>query len=88
MAQRVMCRVEFFREGDLYVALAPELNVSSFGETLEGARRSIQEAVEAFVEECERMGTLAEVMEEPGFVKKDNGWSPRQPVAAEFLAVG
>lgn len=88
MAHRVMYRVEFFREGDLYVALAPELNVSSFGETLEEARRSIQEAVEAFVEECERLGTLEEVMEEAGFVKKDNGWSPRQPVAAEVLAVG
>ena len=88
MRQRVMYHAEFFREGDLYVALAPELNVSSFGETLDEARRSIQEAVEAFVEECERMGTLNEVMEEAAFVKMDGGWAPRQPVAAEFLAVG
>ncbi len=86
--QRVVYRAEFFKEGDLYVALAPELNVSSFGDTLEEAKRSIQEAVEAFVEECERMGTLNEVMEEAGFARKENQWLPRQPVAAEFLTVG
>jgi predicted RNase H-like HicB family nuclease len=86
--QRIVYRAEFFREGELYVALAPELNVSSFGETLDGAKRSIREAVEAFVEECERMGTLEEVMEEAGFAKKDDQWLPRQPVAAELLTVG
>lgn len=86
--QRIVYRAEFFKEGDQYVALAPELNVSSFGETLEEAKRSIQEAVEAFVEECERMGTLQEVIEEAGFVRKGDGWLPREPVAAETLTVG
>ena len=86
--QRIVYRAEFFKEGDLYVALAPELNVSSFGETLDGAKQSIREAVEAFVEECEQIGTLEEVMEEAGFAKKDGQWLPRQPVAAELLTVG
>lgn len=86
--QQIVYRAEFFKEGDLYVALAPELNVSSFGETLDGAKQSIREAVEAFVEECERMGTLEEVMEEAGFLKKNGQWFPRQPVAAELLTVG
>ena len=85
---RIVYRAEFFKEGDVYVALAPELNVSSFGETLEEAKRSIQEAVEAFVEECDRMGTLGEVMEEAGFLKKNGQWLPRQPVAAELLTAG
>ncbi len=88
MRQRIHYRAEFFREGELFVALAPELNVSSFGETLEEAKRSIQEAVEAFVEECERMGTLEEVMEEAGFVKKNDAWAPREPIAAELLSTG
>lgn len=88
MTQRIVYRAEFFKEGDLYVSLAPELNVSSFGETLEEAKRSIQEAVEAFVEECERLGTLDEVMEEAGFLKRGDQWLPRQPVAAELLTLG
>jgi predicted RNase H-like HicB family nuclease len=86
MAARVVVyRAEFFREGGLYVGLAPELSVSSFGETLEEAKRSLQEAVEAFLEECETLGSLEEVLEEAGFIKQDDTWLPRQPVAAELL---
>ena len=54
----ISVRIEIFKEGDVYVALSPELNVSSFGDTIEDAKKSIKEAIEAFVEECERMGTL------------------------------
>ena len=70
MAERIVYRTEFFKEGDLYVGLAPELNVSSFGETLEETRQSLQEAVEAFAEACQTMGTFDEVMEESGFTKR------------------
>jgi predicted RNase H-like HicB family nuclease len=85
MTEQVVYRAEFFKEGDMYVGLSPELNVSSFGETLDEAKRSVQEAVEAFLEECRTMGTLEEVMEEAGFVKKGRQWLSRQPVAAELL---
>ena len=88
MAERIVYRAEFFKEGDLYVGLAPELIVSSFGETLEEARQSLQEAVEAFTEACKRMGTFEEVMEESGFNKKGESWLPRQPIAAELFAAG
>jgi len=88
MAQRIVFRAEFFQEGGLYVGIAPELEVSSFGETLEGAKRSLREAVEAFIEQCAAMGTLEEVLEEAGFVRRENLWLPRQPVAAELLSIG
>ncbi len=87
MAQQIVFRAEYFREGDLYVARAPELDVSSFGETLDEAKASLQEAVEAFLEECESMGSFEQVMEEAGFEKRDDQWLPRQPVAAELLTV-
>jgi predicted RNase H-like HicB family nuclease len=67
MAPRIVLRAEFFREDDLFVGLAPELDISSFGESLEEAKRSLEEAVLAFVEECEAMGTLEEVLREAGF---------------------
>ena len=50
------------------MGLCPELNVSSFRESIEEAKDSLQEAVEAFVEECEAVGTLEEVIEEAGFI--------------------
>lgn len=36
------------REGDGYVALCPELDIASQGESVEGARSNLQEAVEIF----------------------------------------
>jgi predicted RNase H-like HicB family nuclease len=38
------------REGDGYVSLCPELDVASQGNTIEEARRNLQEAVELFLE--------------------------------------
>jgi predicted RNase H-like HicB family nuclease len=38
------------REGDLYVALCPELDVASQGSTVEEATANLKEAVELFLE--------------------------------------
>ena len=38
------------REGDGYVALCPELDIASQGQTIEEARRNLVEAVELFFE--------------------------------------
>jgi predicted RNase H-like HicB family nuclease len=51
-------KVEIFKEDDLYIALCPALNVSSYGETEQDAKDSLIEAIEAFIEECDKMGTL------------------------------
>ena len=83
----ISIRIEIFKEGDVYVALSPELNVSSFGETIEDAKKSTREAIEAFIEECERMGTLEEVLEESRLIKVDDSWESRKPVSEESLAI-
>ena len=64
MKNGIVVRSEIFREDDLYVAICPDLDVSSYGETENEARISLREAVEAFLEECENMGTLEEVLDE------------------------
>lgn len=38
------------RDGDLYVALCPELDIASQGKTVEEARRNLIEALELFFE--------------------------------------
>jgi predicted RNase H-like HicB family nuclease len=38
------------REGEGYVALCPELDVASQGDTIESARENLREAVELFFE--------------------------------------
>jgi predicted RNase H-like HicB family nuclease len=47
------------RDGDGYVALCPELDVASQGDTVESARDNLQEAVELFLETADQ----SEVME-------------------------
>ncbi len=83
----ISLKIEIFKEGDAYVALSPELNVSSFGDTIDEAKRSIKEAIEAFIEECRNMGTLDDVLEESGFSKTDDVWTARKPITEEDLAL-
>ena len=40
------------REGDMYVALCPELDIASQGGSVEEARKNLQEALELFFEDA------------------------------------
>ena len=89
--RNIVFNSRIFKEGDVYVSLCPELNVSSFGDSVEEAKSSLKEAVGAFVEECEAMGTLEEVLEEAGFNKRleaPEKWLPREPLVEEKVAIG
>ena len=62
---------EIWKEGNAYVAYSPELDVSSCGKTIGEAKENLLEAVEGFLEEAEKMGTLRIILEEAGFTKED-----------------
>ena len=55
---------QLFEEDDQIVAVCPELNVSSFGDTPQEALVALEEAVDLFLETCQEMGTLEVVLEE------------------------
>jgi predicted RNase H-like HicB family nuclease len=80
-------KIEVFKEDDVFVAVSSELNVSSFGDTVEEARASLREAIDAFIEECQSMGTLDDVLEEAGFSRTNGTWEPRKPVLEEELSL-
>ncbi len=48
MTQRFTAIIE--REDELYVALCPELDIASQGETVSEARNNLREAIELFLE--------------------------------------
>lgn len=52
------------------MAHTPELDLSSCGGTKERAVENLREAVRLFLEEAERMGTLAQILEEAGYLKR------------------
>ncbi|MCI0691346.1 type II toxin-antitoxin system HicB family antitoxin [candidate division KSB1 bacterium] len=72
--------IDYFEEDGTIVALCPTLQVSSFGDTLDEAEKSIKEALELFIEGCETLGTINEVLEESGFRKIGDKWVPRKPI--------
>ena len=80
-----------FKEGESYVSVCPELNISSFGENMDDARVGLKQAVEVFVADCEVMGKLEEVLEEAGFDKvlePSEIWMPREPLSEEKMVIG
>ncbi len=45
---QILIRTEIFKEGNQYISICPELNISSFGDTPKKARDSLKEAVSLF----------------------------------------
>ena len=77
--------VVYFEEGSVIIAHCIPLDVSSCGHDLEEAQRNIRDAVAGFVETCEEMGTLEEVLEESGFVKHGEDWIPPSIVSTDSV---
>jgi predicted RNA binding protein YcfA (HicA-like mRNA interferase family) len=70
-----------WKEGPSYVSYAPELDVSSCGDSVAQARARLREAVSLFLEECSRRGTLDAVLSESGFEKRGETYRPRRIIA-------
>jgi len=77
--------VVFFEEGAVIIAHCIPLDVSSCGKDLEEARRNIRDALAGFIEACEDLGTLEEVLEESGFIRQGDDWIPPALVSTDSL---
>lgn len=84
--KEVQLTTEVWKEGAMYVAYAPQLDISSCGETVEDARKNIKEATELFLEGAAENGTLSQVLEEAGF-SFDSEWRAPELVAFEKMRV-
>ena len=84
-------RVEFtanlFREGEQFVAHAPELDVSSCGATRDEARKNLDEAVRLFIDDAASSGTLDSILEECGYTRSEDSWKGPALIATEPAVV-
>ncbi len=81
---------QLFEEDGQIVAVCPDLNVSSFGDTPQAALAALREAVTLFLEECQRLGTLEAVLEEAGYQRDPESpqrWVRREPIQIHQLEV-
>jgi len=76
-----------WQEDKVFVFYCPELDVSSCGDMVEEARVNLRSALRLFVEETEKMGTLAAILEESGFKNTTKGWQSPRLVVTELISV-
>ena len=70
-----------FKERAQYVAYTPELDVSSCARTEQKARENLIEAVRLFLEEADKIGTLVQILQESGYIRRKGVWH-----APEFIS--
>ena len=76
-----------FKEGGTYISYCPELDVSSCGNTIDEARKNLKIAVNLFIEEAEKMGTLRDILYESGYeLKEPDYWQAPRIVATELMS--
>lgn len=79
-----MYQIEASPAGSGWSAHCPELEVTAFGDTQDDARTSLRRQVSDFLEDCEGMGILEDVLIEAGFYDNGDAWmsslvEPPQP---------
>ena len=67
---QIQFTTQIFKEGRTFVAHTRELDVSSCGGTQQKAFRNLKDAVGLFLEEAEKMGTLEQILDEAGYLKR------------------
>ncbi len=58
---------DIWKEGNMYTAYCPELDVVSCGRDIEEARKNLLEVIEIQLEEAAKLGTLRAFLENVGF---------------------
>ena len=67
MTKRIIVCEQIWKESNMYTSYCPELDVASCGQTVDEARKNLKEALEIFIEETSKLGTLDELLEEAGY---------------------
>lgn len=68
-----------FQQGDYYVALCPSLNLSSYGDSVEEAKKGFDEVMESYLEDCEENGSLREDLIKHGWQLNDKDQNKAEP---------
>lgn len=72
--ERIVYRIEESWSGDTCQASCVELDMIGFGDTSEQARSALRAQVAGYLEDCEEMGALEEVLIDAGFYDNGEVW--------------
>lgn len=71
---RIVYQIEESRAGSGWSAYCPEFQVTVFGDSREEARTALRRQVSDYLEDCEQLGALDEVLGEAGFYDNGDVW--------------
>ncbi len=71
---RIVYQIQESRSGKVHQAVCAELLVTAFGDSPEEARESLRAQVAQYLEDCDALGSLDEVLIEAGFYFDGDAW--------------
>ncbi len=80
---RIVYQIQESRSGSVYEAFCAELLITGFGDTAEAAKEELRSQVAMYLEDCDELGTLDDVLIEAGFYFDGEKW-----VSNEVTPVG
>jgi predicted RNase H-like HicB family nuclease len=63
---------EVWKEGNMYVSYCPELDMAACGKSIEESKKNLKEVISINFVECQKMGTLDELLQDAGFTEDQN----------------
>ncbi len=71
---RIVYQIQESSCGDAFQAVCAELDITAFGDNQELAREALRSQVSMYLEDCDELGTLDEVLIEAGFYFDGEQW--------------
>jgi predicted RNase H-like HicB family nuclease len=68
--------VIYLKEGEAVICYSPAFDLVAHGDSLEDAETSFAQTLTLFIDEVTRMGTWKALLQESGWRKINNQWSP------------
>ena len=71
---RIVYQIQESRSGKVYQAFCAELVITGFGDTAEAAKEELRSQIAMYLEDCDNLGELDNVLIEAGFYFDDEKW--------------
>lgn len=75
----IKLEVQIFKQGGYFIAYAPALELSSYGNSEEDAKLAFEDALEIFLEDTLEKGTLHQILSELGWTFKNHNLVDKVP---------
>ena len=64
--RKIIVTAEIWKEGNVFTAYCPELDVASCGHSSDEARKNLKEVIEIQLEETSKLGTMKDFLADAG----------------------